>query len=126
MASAMCAVDEYDGLLRVVGGCGVIGCLVVCFFFSSRRRHTRCSRDWSSDVCSSDLDLLRLQREGNVVIDREVRVERITLEDHGNAPLARREVIDDIAANEDLAGRGLRSEERRVGKECRSRWSPYH
>src|SRR2546429_4023571 len=28
-------------------GCG--------FFFSSRRRHTRCSRDWSSDVCSSDL-----------------------------------------------------------------------
>src|SRR6266436_8734361 len=28
---------------------------MVCFFFSSRRRHTRCSRDWSSDVCSSDL-----------------------------------------------------------------------
>src|SRR2546422_11654558 len=27
------------------------------FFFSSRRRHTRCSRDWSSDVCSSDLRL---------------------------------------------------------------------
>src|SRR2546429_3735127 len=31
----------------------------VCFFFfSSRRRHTRCSRDWSSDVCSSDLRAL--------------------------------------------------------------------
>src|SRR2546422_9355614 len=29
----------------------------MCFFFSSRRRHTRCSRDWSSDVCSSDLEL---------------------------------------------------------------------
>src|SRR2546429_1183046 len=27
----------------------------VLFFFTSRRRHTRCSRDWSSDVCSSDL-----------------------------------------------------------------------
>src|SRR6202522_3126731 len=27
----------------------------LCFFFSSRRRHTRCRRDWSSDVCSSDL-----------------------------------------------------------------------
>src|SRR6266542_4643584 len=27
----------------------------MCFFFSSRRRHTRCYRDWSSDVCSSDL-----------------------------------------------------------------------
>src|SRR5690554_3345530 len=26
------------------------------FFFSSRRRHTRCGRDWSSDVCSSDLN----------------------------------------------------------------------
>src|SRR3989442_9349094 len=31
---------------------------ILCFFFfSSRRRHTRCGRDWSSDVCSSDLDL---------------------------------------------------------------------
>src|SRR5215813_12844025 len=30
--------------------------LVFFFFFSSRRRHTRCGRDWSSDVCSSDLD----------------------------------------------------------------------
>src|SRR2546429_1270717 len=30
--------------------------LVIFFFFSSRRRHTRCSRDWSSDVCSSDLE----------------------------------------------------------------------
>src|SRR3989442_13364821 len=29
----------------------------MCFFFSSRRRHTRCGRDWSSDVCSSDLPL---------------------------------------------------------------------
>src|SRR2546422_1069867 len=29
-----------------------------CFFFSSRRRHTRCSRDWSSDVCSSDLSVI--------------------------------------------------------------------
>src|SRR6478752_2510626 len=30
--------------------------MMIFFFFSSRRRHTRCSRDWSSDVCSSDLD----------------------------------------------------------------------
>src|SRR5207245_6266796 len=34
---------------------GVQFLLVVVFFFSSRRRHTRCYRDWSSDVCSSDL-----------------------------------------------------------------------
>src|SRR5256885_14705179 len=32
----------------------------VCFFFSSRRRHTRLQGDWSSDVCSSDLQLGRL------------------------------------------------------------------
>src|SRR2546429_9224538 len=32
------------------------------FFFSSRRRHTRCSRDWSSDVCSSDLLLVFSRR----------------------------------------------------------------
>src|SRR5215813_6942941 len=35
-----------------VDGLSGVGC---CFFFSSRRRHTRCGRDWSSDVCSSDL-----------------------------------------------------------------------
>src|ERR1039458_10409283 len=37
--------------------CLSIGCVVVylVFFFSSRRRHTRCLSDWSSDVCSSDL-----------------------------------------------------------------------
>src|SRR6266852_208952 len=33
-----------------------------CFFFSSRRRHTRCYRDWSSDVCSSDLDATIMRR----------------------------------------------------------------
>src|SRR5690606_355422 len=38
---------------RFESGCG--GTLVWSFFFSSRRRHTRFSRDWSSDVCSSDL-----------------------------------------------------------------------
>src|SRR5699024_11421381 len=32
--------------------------LFICFFFSSRRRHTRSKRDWSSDVCSSDLAVL--------------------------------------------------------------------
>src|SRR5699024_12057168 len=33
------------------------------FFFSSRRRHTRSKRDWSSDVCSSDLDCLKIAVE---------------------------------------------------------------
>src|SRR5699024_11786649 len=38
--------------------------LSVVFFFSSRRRHTRSKRDWSSDVCSSDLLLLPLPPRG--------------------------------------------------------------
>src|SRR5690349_23898792 len=47
------------------------------FFFSSRRRHTRSLRDWSSDVCSSDLlpadeSLQELVVETEVLLDREV------------------------------------------------------
>src|SRR2546429_3456855 len=96
------------------------------FFFSSRRRHTRCSRDWSSDVCSSDLaefavTHLQAQRADGVVDDlflvgaEEDEVAVLcarALEDLGNGRVM--QVLDD------------RSEERRVGKECRSRWSPYH
>src|SRR6266511_4253722 len=37
-----------------------MACIIIFFFFSSRRRHTRFSRDWSSDVCSSDLHGVRL------------------------------------------------------------------
>src|SRR5699024_11807885 len=40
---------------------------ILClFFFSSRRRHTRSKRDWSSDVCSSDLRPWREKKMGNV------------------------------------------------------------
>src|SRR5690625_671713 len=39
--------------------------LVILFFFSSRRRHTRWPRDWSSDVCSSDLITSQVRREGD-------------------------------------------------------------
>src|SRR5687768_18263960 len=39
------------------------------FFFSSRRRHTRCSRDWSSDVCSSDLRDARGSLQGTIAGD---------------------------------------------------------
>src|SRR5688572_31007023 len=66
------------------------------FFFSSRRRHTRFDCDWSSDVCSSDLRRARPPRPAE------------------RGPLAA------------ASPRPGRSEERRVGKECRSRWSPSH
>src|SRR5438309_11710880 len=77
------------------------------FFFSSRRRHTRWNCDWSSDVCSSDL--IRPSCAWCIApVDgySRTRVESIRY------PLA--------------AVVALRSEERRVGKECRSRWSPDH
>src|SRR5690606_40147488 len=50
------------------------------FFFSSRRRHTRFSRDWSSDVCSSDL-------EGVKVYDREDAKKLIQKSEHKNLEL---------------------------------------
>src|SRR5438034_3169221 len=91
------------------------------FFFSSRRRHTRSLCDWSSDVCSSDLSLW----QG----DRELKGEPM---DAAQARAIYEEIVRrkrDPALIE-LAGHGLlrarRSEERRVGKECRSRWSPDH
>src|SRR6266487_6368096 len=46
-----------------------MGTLGVCFFFSSRRRHTRWTGDWSSDVCSSDLDVAMLRRSWGALID---------------------------------------------------------
>src|SRR6266705_6779752 len=73
------------------------------FFFSSRRRHTRSYGDWSSNVCSSDL------------------ARRSTPRSRCNG--ARRERRSWVAA---AASVRRRSEERRVGKECRCRWSAYH
>src|SRR5437764_6021453 len=81
------------------------------FFFSSRRRHTRYIGDWSSDVCSSDLSCCHA-RDGQQEPGTGPRDELPP--DRERAPRAR------------SPGRRLRSEERRVGKECRSRWSPYH
>src|SRR3989449_7144001 len=53
------------------GSLDLLTVAVICllmFFFSSRRRHTRCSRDWSSDVCSSDLALLGLLQDTAVTL----------------------------------------------------------
>src|SRR5438034_3725919 len=92
-----------------------------CFFFSSRRRHTRSLCDWSSDVCSSDL---YLESQGRFEI-AEVRVreslqlhEKVLGEEHPDTLTS----VNNLA----LMLESQRSEERRVGKECRSRWSPYH
>src|SRR3712207_1219016 len=94
-------------------------------FFSSRRRHTRYWRDWSSDVCSSDLlaglRRHRLAHEAPVVPVGD-KADVLALRGVGDRepPVAR------DATHLLLAVLAQRSEERRVGKECRSRWSPYH
>src|SRR5256886_8877885 len=101
------------------------GEVVVVFFFSSRRRHTRFDCDWSSDVCSSDL------MHGLTGIPLDDCIGRGTgLDDRG---LARKRAVLASAWARCAPPRRpsellseLRSEERRVGKECRSRWSPYH
>src|SRR2546430_7556991 len=94
--------------------CSYSLCVLLFFFFSSRRRHPIFDCDGSSDVCSSDL------RHPD---ERVLAPERL---DGGGG------VVHGPLLAEPERGRpprldvGERSEERRVGKECRSRWSPYH
>src|SRR5207302_3729638 len=83
------------------------------FFFSSRRRHTRFSRDWSSDVCSSDL-LLLVDLDVLLLAPTFINCLGLVLNDFRRLAVAHQ--VDGLD----------RSEERRVGKECRSRWSREH
>src|SRR3712207_7265205 len=84
------------------------------FFFSSRRRHTRYWRDWSSDVCSSDL-------HGGSAAFWSIADGALTGSGYASQSVLIRR---DFSVRDGFVE--ARSEERRVGKECRSRWSPYH
>src|SRR5256884_1648850 len=95
------------------------------FFFSSRRRHTRCSRDWSSDVCSSDLvpgHVVETAPLGRPAPKPDVQRKIKPAFEFSKAILLEENHMK--TGSRTLSG--ARSEERRVGKECRSRWSPYH
>src|SRR3712207_7100504 len=97
--------------------------MVLFFFFSSRRRHTRYWRDWSSDVCSSDLS----PDNAKLLFVSDSGREFASLRSYDLATRAKATVYEqswDVMGAE--YSKGGRSEERRVGKECRSRWSPYH
>src|SRR5256885_3533350 len=95
------------------------------FFFSSRRRHTRLQGDWSSDVCSSDLKRLGLPAMTLLGWDVKPHYDEASHNLEWSLRL-RTEGGDGETLNYEVRLLGRRSEERRVGKECRSRWSPYH
>src|SRR5690606_40478028 len=99
---------------------------------SSRRRHTRFSRDWSSDVCSSDLDGSSAKCEATEAApDLSLDVRELgaaylggtTLQTLASAGLVAEHQPGSLAATSLAFGWHRRSEERRVGKEGRSRWS---
>src|SRR5690554_8092488 len=53
---------------------------VFYFFFSSRRRHTRCGRDWSSDVCSSDLQIGNFDTSFRIAADYDWMLRALTVQ----------------------------------------------
>src|SRR5439155_11689655 len=89
------------------------------FLFSSRRRHTRWPRDWSSDVCSSDLlhyirQIIADAAKSAVLTGRHSQWEStLPVPDGRGLPSPEQSFTD------------TRSEERRVGKEFRFRLSAY-
>src|SRR5439155_9251589 len=82
------------------------------FFFSSRRRHTRWPRDWSSDVCSSDL------------VDEISNHLRFKISSTANSQSQPAGSTSTISSRR--PENHIRSEERRVGKECRTGWLADH
>src|SRR5256885_10545013 len=98
---------------------------LIFFFFSSRRRHTRLQGDWSSDVCSSDLRQCS-RREPGLLEDRAHPEGHLAAGAVDGTGAAHSQHLPLELRNAEREGEADRSEERRVGKECRSRWSPYH
>src|SRR5690606_41024684 len=98
-----------------------------------RRRHTRFSRDWSSDVCSSDLYRLKRKLLGKPMHSEQLEHERLgkptalavfASDNLSSSAYATEEILHVLVPAIGIAAFSLvmRSEERRVGKECRSRW----
>src|SRR3546814_5906003 len=94
------------------------------FFFKQKTAYEMRISDWSSDVCSSDL----LRQNGDTVARRDAVQAGGDADAHAAGRVLGRKPRD-LQLLEQHAAALLRSEERRVGKECvstcRSRWSPY-
>src|SRR3546814_2056202 len=101
-----------------------VQCLVL-FFFKQKTAYEMRISDWSSDVCSSDLPASRARRAAWPKLSTTVSISASVM-----AWLPSESCIEIWPEGDQLAAKELRSEERRVGKECvstcRSRWSPYH
>src|SRR5699024_12041225 len=90
------------------------------FFFSSRRRHTRSKRDWSSDVCSSDLILPLLQIHA-VGTQMDTCKHHFLTSGFRKTPYLLQHILRPAAPHPSAGiGNDARSEERRVGKERRT------
>src|SRR5207248_7859116 len=95
-------------------------CVILFFFFSSRRRHTRSYGDWSSDMCSSDLP-------ASAGTTAQSAPDNAAADPGGSdAAQGSNEPVTDASDAATEAKPEDRSEERRVGKECRSRWTAYY
>src|SRR5207249_5988659 len=101
--------------------------MLIYFFFSSRRRHTRSKRDWSSDVCSSDLN----STPGNPRFRGLPAFLGVQMPRPGGGRVKIRGKVagvfpaKSVHERDTLTEKRTRSEERRVGKESRTRWEVY-
>src|SRR5699024_11564843 len=81
-------------------------CHLFLFFFSSRRRHTRSKRDWSSDVCSSDLRLQRVLGQFALAIERIADAVEIDLRlAHHRTRDARHDILQMLGRGDAQIGR---------------------
>src|SRR3546814_17993737 len=113
------------------------------FFFSSRRRHTRCALVTGVQTCALPISLpglpgtpaqaVAIAVENNpqlLAAKADARAARYDVRVAGASRLPRLSAVGSGGYNNYLGSLTSRSEERRVGKECvstcRSRWSPYH
>src|SRR3546814_2577041 len=100
----------------------------MCFFFSSRRRHTRCALVTGVQTCALPIFFreLRVTPYFERVAQRNPEYRNAVSTVIGGVTTRRQALVHGDYSPKNL----LRSEERRVGKECvstcRSRWSPYH
>src|SRR5256885_16915062 len=129
----MKCIPQGDGGVSVVSrrgaasATGHIGADTCAVFFSSRRRHTRLQGDWSSDVCSSDLG--RALPVAGIAGDQQAALIGQACFGPGMAKSTYGTGCFLLLNTGEVAvtsGNRMRSEERRVGKECRSRWAPDH